>query len=118
MHLQLGDLLGPAWRPYFQWREFVMGVVFVAMLLTMKEIGKRSKCAGCRTPGLACFWHHAFGSERSTGAHCLKETASDALHQAMPIIRIWADGQVIFSEFWSAEWTSLLAFQGLGDEHF
>ena len=45
VHLQLGDLLGPAWRPYFQWREFVMGIVWVVMLLVMKEIGKRSKCA-------------------------------------------------------------------------
>ena len=53
VHLQLGDLLGPTWRPYFQWREFVMGVVFVALLLTMKEIGKRSKCAGFRTWALA-----------------------------------------------------------------
>ncbi|KAK9843672.1 hypothetical protein WJX81_001934 [Elliptochloris bilobata] len=41
VHLQLYDLLGPAWRPYFQWREFVMGVVWVAMLLIMKDIGKR-----------------------------------------------------------------------------
>ena len=46
VHLQLDDLLGPTWRPYFQWREFVMGVVWVAMLLIMKDIGKRySKCA-------------------------------------------------------------------------
>lgn len=50
VHLQLGDLLGPAWRPYFQWREFVMGVVWVITLLIMKEIGKRSKCAGCPNP--------------------------------------------------------------------
>ena len=51
VHLQLGDLLGPTWRPYFQWRELVMGVVWVVMLLIMKEIGKRSKCASRRTPG-------------------------------------------------------------------
>jgi hypothetical protein len=46
VHLQLYDLLGPAWRPYFSWREFLMGIVWVAILLIMKDIGKRhTKCA-------------------------------------------------------------------------
>ena len=50
MHLQLYDLLGPEWRPYFQWREFLMGVIWVAMLLIMKDIGKRyTKCAPAKT---------------------------------------------------------------------
>ena len=39
------DLLGPTWTPYFLWREFVMGAVWLIILFTMKEIGKRNKCA-------------------------------------------------------------------------
>ena len=49
VHLQLQDLLGPMWTPYFQWREFVMGAVWLIILFTMKEVGKRNKC-GHRHP--------------------------------------------------------------------
>lgn len=41
VNLQLRNLFGPDWIPYFQWREMVMGVAFLALLLTMKELGKR-----------------------------------------------------------------------------
>ena len=44
VNLQLGDLLGPTWTPYFKWREFVMGMTWLIILFTMKEIGKRNKC--------------------------------------------------------------------------
>jgi hypothetical protein len=44
VHLQLQDLLGPTWTPYFQWREFLMGAVWLIILFTMKEVGKRNKC--------------------------------------------------------------------------
>ena len=40
---QLKDLLGPTWTPYWQWREFVMGICWLILLFTMKEIGKRNK---------------------------------------------------------------------------
>ena len=40
---QLKDLLGPTWTPYFQWREFVIGLAWLILLFTMKEIGKRNK---------------------------------------------------------------------------
>ena len=40
---QLKDLLGPTWTPYFKWREFVMGICWLILLFTMKEIGKRNK---------------------------------------------------------------------------
>lgn len=43
VQLQLKDLLGPIWTPYFQWREFVMGLAWLAILFTMKEVGKRNK---------------------------------------------------------------------------
>ena len=45
VHEQLKDLLGPIWTPYFQWREFVMGLAWLILLFTMKEVGKRNKCA-------------------------------------------------------------------------
>ena len=45
VHEQLKDLLGPTWTPYFQWREFVMGMAWLILLFTMKEVGKRNKCA-------------------------------------------------------------------------
>lgn len=45
VHEQLKDLLGPTWTPYFQWREFVMGLCWLILLFTMKEVGKRNKCA-------------------------------------------------------------------------
>ena len=45
VNMQLGDLLGPTWTPYFKWREFVMGVAWLTILFTMKEVGKRNKCA-------------------------------------------------------------------------
>ena len=45
VHEQLKDLLGPTWTPYFQWREFVMGLAWLILLFTMKEVGKRNKCA-------------------------------------------------------------------------
>ncbi len=44
VHEQLKDLLGPTWTPYFQWREFVMGLAWLILLFTMKELGKRNKC--------------------------------------------------------------------------
>ncbi|CAL5218904.1 g648 [Coccomyxa viridis] len=43
VHEQLKDLLGPTWTPYFQWREFVMGLAWLILLFTMKELGKRNK---------------------------------------------------------------------------
>ena len=36
---QLGDLFGSTWTPYFQWRELVMGLCWIGLLLTMKHIG-------------------------------------------------------------------------------
>lgn len=40
---QLKDLFGPIWTPYWQWREFVMGLSWLILLFIMKEIGKRNK---------------------------------------------------------------------------
>ncbi|KAK9915884.1 hypothetical protein WJX75_005651 [Coccomyxa subellipsoidea] len=40
---QLKDLFGPIWTPYWQWREFVMGISWLILLFTMKEVGKRNK---------------------------------------------------------------------------
>lgn len=39
VYKQLGDLFGSTWTPYFQWRELVMGLVWIAILLIMKEVG-------------------------------------------------------------------------------
>ena len=36
---QLGDLLGGTWTPYFQWRELIMGLSWIFLLLVMKHIG-------------------------------------------------------------------------------
>lgn len=41
---QLYNLFGPEWTPYFQWREMVMGVAFLVLLLVMKELGKKGGC--------------------------------------------------------------------------
>ncbi|KAK9809119.1 hypothetical protein WJX72_009585 [[Myrmecia] bisecta] len=38
---QLHDLFGETWTPYFKWREFVMGMSWIILLLTMKTVGKR-----------------------------------------------------------------------------
>ena len=40
---QLGDLFGSTWTPYFQWRELVMGLSWIALLLVMKHIGNSSR---------------------------------------------------------------------------
>ncbi|DBA70951.1 TPA: hypothetical protein ACH3X2_011394 [Trebouxia sp. C0005] len=41
IHEQLRDLLGHQWRPYFHWREFIMGGTFIVILIAMKHIGRR-----------------------------------------------------------------------------
>ena len=41
IHEQLRDLLGHTWRPYFHWREFLMGGAFIVILVAMKHIGRR-----------------------------------------------------------------------------
>ena len=41
IHEQLGDLFGSTWTPYFKWREFVMGLCWIILLQTMKQIGQR-----------------------------------------------------------------------------
>ncbi|KAK9853863.1 hypothetical protein WJX84_006158 [Apatococcus fuscideae] len=41
IHKQLGDLFGSTWTPYFKWREFVMGLCWIILLQTMKQIGQR-----------------------------------------------------------------------------
>ena len=41
---QLGDLLGSTWTPYFQWRELIMGLSWIFLLLVMKHIGNLHRC--------------------------------------------------------------------------
>ena len=44
VNLQLHDLLGPTWTPYFKWREFVMSVGWITILMVMKNVGKSNPC--------------------------------------------------------------------------
>lgn len=44
VHKQLGDLFGSTWTPYFQWRELIMGLSWIFLLLAMKHIGNMHKC--------------------------------------------------------------------------
>lgn len=50
VYQQLGDLFGPTWTPYFQWRELVMGLCWIFLLLAMKKIGDMNKCAPPQPP--------------------------------------------------------------------
>lgn len=40
---QVKNLFSPEWLAMFKWRDFVMGLAWVALLLAMKAVGKRSK---------------------------------------------------------------------------
>lgn len=39
VYKQLGDLFGSTWTPYFAWRELIMGLAWIAILLIMKHVG-------------------------------------------------------------------------------
>lgn len=40
---QVKNLFSREWLAVFKWRDFVMGLAWIALLLAMKEVGKRSK---------------------------------------------------------------------------
>ena len=42
-HEQLGDLFGSTWTPYWKWREFIMGISWIAIMLFMKWLGGKHK---------------------------------------------------------------------------
>eukprot|EP00668_Euglena_longa_P041055 GGOE01054024.1.p1 GENE.GGOE01054024.1~~GGOE01054024.1.p1 ORF type:complete len:808 (+),score=197.50 GGOE01054024.1:117-2426(+) len=49
IYLQLGNLLGSEWTPYFQWREFVMGfscLVFILALRRITNLNRHTKVIG------------------------------------------------------------------------